>query len=282
MLTSPGVTLVAANPDCPDCGGTGWIRVDDGAAGSARRCPCDREQLGPRLLATAGIPPKYEACTFENFATDISGDPKNTLMRALNICRQYAQGFRLDDPEGRTPRGLLLIGPPGVGKTHLAVATLRDLILNFGVHGRFIDFTSFISRIQSTFDPSSEESKHDVIDPVLEAEVLVLDELGAQKLTPFTQDMLYLVLNTRYNQRRATLFTTNLQLSLERPAERRVDEEFTTAQAWDQSKPPASHHDLLSSRLPPSLLSRLHEMARAVVIDTEDYRRRSQSARARG
>ncbi len=282
MLTSFGVMLADARPDCPDCGGTGWIRVEDGGAGSARRCPCGRDLVGPRRLAAAGIPPKYEACSFDNFAVDLSGDPKNTLMRALNICRQYAQGFRLDDAEGPAPRGLLLIGPPGVGKTHLAVATLRDLILNLGVQGRFIDFTSFISRIQSTFDPSSEESKHDVIDPVLDAELLVLDELGAQKPTPFVQDILYLVLNTRYSRRRATIFTTNFRLSIDKPQERAVDQEFTTAHAWDQSQPPPSHHDLLSSRLPPNLLSRLSEMARSVVIDTEDYRRRSQRARARG
>jgi len=274
--------LADARPDCPECGGTGWIRVEDGGAGSARRCPCGRDLVGPRRLAAAGIPPKYEDCTFDNFATDLPGDPKNTLMRALNICRQYAQGFRLDDPEAPAPRGLLLIGPPGVGKTHLAVATLRDLILSFGVLGRFIDFTSFISRIQSTFDPSSEESKHDVIDPVLDAELLVLDELGAQKPTPFVQDILYLVLNTRYSRRRATIFTTNFRLSLDRPAERPGRDEFTTAHAWDQSQPPPSHHDLLSSRLPPNLLSRLSEMARSVVIDTEDYRRRPPRARARG
>lgn len=283
MLTSLGVNLLAAKPDCPDCAGTGWIRVEDGGAGTARRCPCGRDLLGPRLLAAAGIPPKYESCTFESFATDLAGDPKNTLMRARTICSQYARDFRPGDAEGQAPRGLLLIGPPGVGKTHLAVATLRDLILTFGVHGRFIDFTSFISRIQSTFDPSSEDSKHDVIDPVLAAEVLVFDELGAQKPTPFVQDILYLVLNTRYSQRRATIFTTNFQTARDpRPAPATRDEEFTTPHAFDLSNAPASRHDLLSERLPPSLLSRLHEMARSVVLDTEDYRQRSQRARARG
>ena len=122
------------------------------------------------------------------------------------------------------------------------------------MRGRFADFSSLVHRIQSTFDPSSPESKHDVLDPVIEAPLLVLDELGAQKPTPFVNDVLYLILNTRYTRRLPTLFTTNFRLD-------------RVAAAG------ASEFDLLASRVPPMLVSRLYEMAVPVVLEAADFRR---------
>ncbi len=106
----------------------------------------------------------------------------------------------------------------------------------------------------STFDPSSPESKHDVLDPVIDAELLVLDEPGAQKPTPFVTDTLYLILNQRYTARKPTLFTSNFRL------ERGRDSNLT-------------RDDLLESRLTPALVSRLYEMAVPVALEVADFRR---------
>ena len=191
--------------------------------------------------------------------TSVKG-AQNELLRARTLTSRYVDEFLDLDGHSRES-GLIYIGPPGVGKTHLAVAALLELIRRYRVRGRFVDFTSLIYQIQSTFDASSPESKQSVLDPVIHADVLVLDELGAQKPTPWVSEVLYLVLNTRYTRRLPTLFTTNYGLA----------EESAATSGGERAGPAGS--DELTSRIPAMLVSRLYEMAQPVVIGSQDYRR---------
>jgi hypothetical protein len=139
--------------------------------------------------------------------------------------------------------------------------------------GRFIDFTSFVSDIQSTFDPSNPESKHDLLDPVLNTGLLVLDDLGARQPTPFVHEILYLIVNTRYVNQRPTIFTTNLQLeATQAKPVSSSGERFSQPLAFDQSE--SGRVSLLSNRLQPLLVSRLFEMTKTVVLEAEDYRKK--------
>ncbi len=272
---------------CPDCEGRGWVIEADGGAGSARRCGCRRGDM-PRLLGAADIPLHYKQCTLDNFETRSSSPAEiDQLVRARAACRQYIDGFLRDDG-GYNQTGLLFVGPSGVGKTHLAAAVLSELIQRYGVRGRFVDFTSLVHQIQSTFDPSSEESKHQVLDPVMSCEVLVLDELGAQRPTQWVRDTLYLILNTRYNRRLTTLFTTNHRLESDAEKATRVSDRAAEGPTGFESHVRAEvpqgapvDRQLLGYRIPASLLSRLYEMTIIVEIDARDYRRQHKKTRVR-
>jgi len=257
---------------CPECGGRGWVVVADGRAGTALPCACRRRDVVPRLIAAAGIPSRYRHCRLANF--HVAGG-KAQLGAARKIVQRYVDEF-IQEGIGFRQSGLLFVGPPGVGKTHLAVAVLVELIERYRVRGRFVEFTSLIHQLQSTFDAESPETKRQILDPLSEAELLVLDELGAQQPTPWVRDILYLIINNRYTRRLPTLFTTNYRLEAVQGASKAAK---TSASNLDRGRdanpgPPLDDVTLLSSRLPAMLVSRLYEMAQPVVLDAvEDFRR---------
>jgi DNA replication protein DnaC len=268
----------ATQATCPLCDGRGWLVSADGGAGTARPCTCRDAARGTRLFDAAGIPERYRHCRLASFKIT-GGRGRSQLVEALAVSRQYVESF-VDVDSGRfRETGLLFSGTPGAGKTHLAVAVLQGLIEQYRVRGRFVDFGSLLHQIQATFDPSSAESKHAVLDPLIEAEVLVLDELGAQEPTPWVRDVLYLIINQRYGRRLPTLFTTNYRLQPggappagPRSLDRGADPEPPADAASQRS---------LASRISPMLISRLYEMTRPVLLDAvDDFRHQVKSHRA--
>lgn len=224
---------------CSFCFGTG-MEVIPGKG--ARRCRCRTQDTRAKLHEAARIPRRYEECSLGNYQTaNNNGSQLQAFNCAYRLVREYPS----------VDRGLLFIGTCGVGKTHLSVAILRELIEKKGVPCLFYEFGSLLKEIQNSYNPISQTSELEVLMPVIEAEVLVLDELGATKPTDWVRDTMMQVINTRYNNKRLTIFTTNYRDERGQPSEETLDD-----------------------RIGARLRSRLYEMCRTVVIDGEDYRRR--------
>ncbi len=230
--------LFGSSETCPFCYGTGWEYV---ASRAVRRCRCrmmDPQERAQALLHAARIPPRYAECGFHNYQVHNS-----TQQAALYICQRLVEDYP------NVERGLLIMGPCGVGKTHLAVATIKELIRQKLVPCLFYDFRDLLKEIQDSYNPVAQVSELRILAPIYEVEVLVLDELGAARPTEWVQDTMTQIINTRYNQKRITIFTSN----------------FLDAST-------SSSRETLTDRVGERLRSRLHEMCRLVMIEGEDYR----------
>jgi DNA replication protein DnaC len=223
---------------CPHCEGTGWRPVEADGIRRVVRCDCWRDGLSNRRLADANIPKRYQHCTLGNFTAY-----NESLEQAVVKARRVADAF----PGGG--KGLLFGGQPGVGKTHLAVAVLKQVVQTAGARGLFYDTRDLLRVIRSTYDPSIRTTELQVLRPVMTADLLVLDDLGAEKTSEWVEETMNLIVNTRYNERRLTLFTSNY---LDIP---------------DDTEP-----NSLLFRIGFRMRSRLHEMCEFIEMDGADYR----------
>ena len=234
--TSPGS---AAVEPCPFCKGFGVVETPEGKVVT---CRCRIVDLAGARLKAAEIPERYRDCTIDNYKLNLPvTHPSHARARAM--AKRFIEGWKTTD------RGLIFVGPVGVGKTHLSVAILRQLVEECGVRGIFCDFSDLLERIKATFSPTNPDSADDVLAPYRDADLLVLDELGAQRPTPWVQDVLYGLINTRYNRRRMTIVTSN----------------YSDAVGPNGEEP-------LEKRVGTMVRSRLHEMCDLVVLDGSDYR----------
>src|SRR5262249_28043166 len=152
-------------------------------------------------LASAKIPARYTHCDLESF------DLSSLLTNQSHVRAKIAAEKFVREYPPSMPFGLLFMGPPGVGKTHLAVGIIKGL-MKAGVACLFRTFPELLKEIQNSYSPISQSSEFALLSPVLDTEVLVLDELGAQTPSSWVKDTVSYIINYRYGESKVTIFTT--------------------------------------------------------------------------
>jgi DNA replication protein DnaC len=213
------------------------------------RCECAKVARADRLLETANIPFRYARCELENF--DVMPSPDSSIEKAKIAAEKFVDEY----PMPRVSFGLLFMGPQGVGKTHLAVGVIKALMRRKGVPCLFRSFPELLKEIQNSYSPISQSSEFSLLAPVLDTEVLVLDELGAQSPSTWVRDTVSYILNHRYSENKVTIFTTNYQ-----------DKDELT----DSRKGVAY---TLAERIGDQMRSRLFEMCKTIRMVGNDFRK---------
>ena len=264
----PNPNATGAAQPCPVCGGSG-LRVifrPDGAQFAAP-CTCQIARKAELRLRRARIPARYAHCELDNFEARFHGaDP--SLTKALTAARHITDSFRVE----QDGRGLLLTGGIGVGKTHLAVGLLRALIEQKGAIGLFCDYRELLKEIQHSYNPQVAATELEILRPVFEAEVLVLDELGAVRPTDWVWDTVAHVLNTRYNHQRVTIITTNYPNDPPALAAHDAGKHSSSEAAAS-----AVRKKTLGDRIGERMRSRLQQMCIPVSMQGRDFRQRVSS-----
>lgn len=204
-IAVPASAAPSAASNCLSCGGAGWLRMDvpvsDPRFGKLLPCPCravaQAERKKEALYRTSNLQ-AFNEKTFAGFDLTVPGAGE-----AFAAATDYAT-----QPYG----WLLLVGGTGTGKTHLAAAIANYALQKHGMEVYFAVTPELLQHLRTAYAPSSEIGYDELFEQVRSAQLLVIDDLGAEKSTPWVIEKLYQIFNYRYNYRLPTVVTTNCDM----------------------------------------------------------------------
>ena len=232
---------------CGKCRGIGWLVEARDGVEEAMPCPqCQGNLRLKERLEQSQIPPRYFERGFDVYSIHHPSQEK-ALKRAI----EYVEGF----PD--VPRGLLFLGPCGVGKTHLSVAMLKTILQEQEVTGQFVDEAELLRRLQYSYGPDSPDTEREVLLPLMNVDLLVWDDLGTGRPTEWVRETIRMVINHRYTYRKQTIISSNW------PLRSGAGGALTAGRTVEQTLP---------ERIGRRLFSRITEMCEIVEIDGPDAR----------
>ena len=242
---------------CPLCGGAGWRPIEREGLRAVETCDCRKVQRDQSWwMDRARIPRRHRQCDLANF--EVLDESRESLFYALGKARLFVEEYPLSE------KGLLFLGNPGVGKTHLAVAIVKHLMTQKGAECLFVSYQELLQRIRDSYDPVSLSTESQVLHPVLNTEVVVIDDLGANRITDWVEDTITYILNYRYNEQKTTILTSNLPDTADEVSEQGSGGKYGLV-------------DTLTKRIGIRVRSRLYEMCQIVKIGAKDFRQTVQS-----
>lgn len=185
-------------PTCPRCNGVGYLTVLEGGEMRSGRCRC--QKLGDRiqLFNRCRIPARHGEDSFRNFKHH-----NKSATIALSTIGSWIQSFGAEEEE----RGLILHGEVGRGKTHLLISICKLLMFEYGKSVRFVEFSRLLGMLREGYSRGQSDSR--ILEPLIEVDVLAIDELGKGRLTDWEMQVIDEIISRRYNSMKTIIGTTN-------------------------------------------------------------------------
>lgn len=223
------------NVKCSICQDTGWVFKDEGVI----KCQCQYNLNNTQVNHSLNIPKKYFHANLENFLD--YGLPSRKLI--IQKVKEYIYSDEME--EGK---GFFFYGKNGVGKTHLAVAILKEIYTLKGITGTFYDTRILLYDLKATFEGNS--STRELLDSVIKSPILVLDDLGSERLSDWAKDILHYIIISRYNDKLPVIITSNIYFE-------KYDKESED----------------IESKFGKGIASRLNEICYPILVEGEDFRK---------
>ncbi len=245
--------LCSCVSECPSCFGQNRQIID----GKSKPCRTPAPSRIVNFINSACLPARYSAARLDSF-TNFTGNGREVVNRLSQWMREF-------DPD--KPRGLLVGGPVGVGKTYLLVAIAKNFA-GKGISVRFIDFFQLLLELKAGY--AQDKSDASLLNEMIEVDILFIDELGKGRNSDWELSILDQLVMGRYNRNKIIVASTNYDLK----PNNRVN--FSTN--LDERKPGSFELDRFESleqRIGPRIYSRLIETSDFVELTGEDFRRRA-------